>query len=889
MFVDGDVRCYNSNSGIKNYGQLIITGELRLDAYTDQWWKSYYGSVTMSNKESSLIVGGNINLYASNCMKITNGNLILNGNQKQEISNLSTPFVILENESEEGVVFKTAISVSVLFNHKQNHFTLEKGGSFVDYDGDGLLDNVDLYPTIGNPSTLHFQSNNIEFGSVSIDEIETIGGTEITVTATPTFKYEFSKWINSSGTTLSTDAEYTFVAKSDQTITAVFIKRQQPITTQTENGKINVVSSAEIESEVAVTVTENAGYIFDEASLKYNGILIENNRFIMPDEPVLITAVFNRNDAYFALKDKIDEAAAIKYNDYSAESYANPTTALSAARSGLINHITVEEGQNLIAMLQSAIDGLETKYPVSISVKNTPVLYLGIDNLREQIVVTLTYDNNTTETLTDYEIDGSDCNILGDELLQISYAGITTELIVTVQKRRIADCNFSEIVDLPFEKDTNAKQDLVITNTNGDVLTEGTDYEVQYSDNDTPGLSSVEISGKGIYEGSVVKYFNIICSHQIETVEDSPATCTQDGRKVEGCSICGAATEVIREYNDLPESAHNYANNSNISYSINRPNATKYILHFSDSTNFESNDKLKIYGADDELIGSFTGTSLSGVDIKVNSNAVTLVLQTNGSGTRYGFSLDSVDVTYQIEKVTVFPATGHDYGDWISVDETVHQRVRANDPTHVETENHTWNSGTVTNAATCTGAGEKVYTCTVCSGTKTEAIPAINHAWGAWEKINDTQHQRVCENDPSHIETKNHSWDDGAISTPATCTDDGVVIFTCTVCGAEKTEQIPAIDHAWGEWEVTKEPTCTEPGEIVRICNNDNSHTEMQYILPLGHSDIDGDGVCDSCGNALDPDTVCPLCGKEHTGINGRIILFFHKLVLRLKQMFGAS
>ena len=30
---------------------------------------------------------------------------------------------------------------------------------------------------------------------------------------------------------------------------------------------------------------------------------------------------------------------------------------------------------------------------------------------------------------------------------------------------------------------------------------------------------------------------------------------------------------------------------------------------------------------------------------------------------------------------------------------------------------HTWDGGTVTTAATCTEAGEKTYTCTVCSAT----------------------------------------------------------------------------------------------------------------------------------------------------------------------------
>ena len=41
---------------------------------------------------------------------------------------------------------------------------------------------------------------------------------------------------------------------------------------------------------------------------------------------------------------------------------------------------------------------------------------------------------------------------------------------------------------------------------------------------------------------------------------------------------------------------------------------------------------------------------------------------------------------------------------------------------------HTWDSGKITKAATCTESGTKTYTCTSCNTTKTEEIPATgNH------------------------------------------------------------------------------------------------------------------------------------------------------------------
>ena len=49
-------------------------------------------------------------------------------------------------------------------------------------------------------------------------------------------------------------------------------------------------------------------------------------------------------------------------------------------------------------------------------------------------------------------------------------------------------------------------------------------------------------------------------------------------------------------------------------------------------------------------------------------------------------------------------------------------------PTNPSTcENHAWDAGKVTKEPTCTAEGEKTFTCTKCSKTKTEKIPALDH------------------------------------------------------------------------------------------------------------------------------------------------------------------
>lgn len=79
-----------------------------------------------------------------------------------------------------------------------------------------------------------------------------------------------------------------------------------------------------------------------------------------------------------------------------------------------------------------------------------------------------------------------------------------------------------------------------------------------------------------------------------------------------------------------------------------------------------------------------------------------------------------------------------------------------------------------------------------------------------------------------------HSWDDGVVTTAATCTGTGVRTFTCTLCGQTKTENISAIGHSWGDWTVTTPATCGNPGEKTRVCANDPTHVEVEVIAATG-------------------------------------------------------
>ena len=57
-----------------------------------------------------------------------------------------------------------------------------------------------------------------------------------------------------------------------------------------------------------------------------------------------------------------------------------------------------------------------------------------------------------------------------------------------------------------------------------------------------------------------------------------------------------------------------------------------------------------------------------------------------------------------------------------------------------------------------------------------------------------------------------HSWDEGQITTPATCMAEGVKTFTCTVCEETKSEKIPAVGHGATEVRNRKDATCAAEG-----------------------------------------------------------------------------
>ena len=139
----------------------------------------------------------------------------------------------------------------------------------------------------------------------------------------------------------------------------------------------------------------------------------------------------------------------------------------------------------------------------------------------------------------------------------------------------------------------------------------------------------------------------------------------------------------------------------------------------------------------------------------------------------------------------------------------------------IPAKGHSWDKGVITTSPTCSDAGVKTYTCTVCSETKTEVLDATGHTL-----VN------IAEQ-------------------PATCTEAGHTAgVKCSVCGATISgiEEIPAKGHT----EVVDdavEATCTTPGKTEgKHCSVCNEVLVPQEEIPAkGHTEVIDEAVAATC------------------------------------------
>ena len=108
-----------------------------------------------------------------------------------------------------------------------------------------------------------------------------------------------------------------------------------------------------------------------------------------------------------------------------------------------------------------------------------------------------------------------------------------------------------------------------------------------------------------------------------------------------------------------------------------------------------------------------------------------------------------------------------------------------------------------------------------------------------------------------------HVWGEGVAEKAATCTENGLVKYTCRICGEVKTEETEKLAHQL-EILPAKNATCTEPGLTQgSVCTVCGTVVEAQReTSPLGHSPETVPGVNATCTEpGLTEGSVCRVCG----------------------------
>jgi DNA-directed RNA polymerase subunit RPC12/RpoP len=284
------------------------------------------------------------------------------------------------------------------------------------------------------------------------------------------------------------------------------------------------------------------------------------------------------------------------------------------------------------------------------------------------------------------------------------------------------------------------------------------------------------------------------------TVEETAATCTEAGKKVSTCSVCGHT-----DTETLPALGHNYVavetaptcteagyttytcSRCGDSYTQAGAPATGHSFEAWESiNNAEHSHKCSKCGITETAEHDFTVTEVPATP--------------DASGSR----------TYTCKvcgyvKIETIPPLGHNY-------------------VGVETP------------PTCTEDGYITYTCTDCGDSyRNPGAPALGHSWGAWTDNGENQ-IHTCSR-CGVTETSAHSYTETV--TEPTCTEDGKKVYVCADCGKTVTEIIPAVGHNYTETVVA--PTATEGGYTLHTCSVCGESYKDNFTDPVGPTGLKGD------------------------------------------------
>ena len=166
-----------------------------------------------------------------------------------------------------------------------------------------------------------------------------------------------------------------------------------------------------------------------------------------------------------------------------------------------------------------------------------------------------------------------------------------------------------------------------------------------------------------------------------------------------------------------------------------------------------------------------------------------------------------------------------------------------------------WQGYTVSSKGACLHTGY---------GTTENTVPATCGEAGRVDTI--------CSNCGEVVSTKEipatgaHTWDNGTVTTEPTETTPGVRTFTCAVCGATRTETIPATGVHDYQFTKNVAPTCTADGYDLYTCSGCGATEKRNPKPALGHKWDSGKVTTEPTETTPGVRTfTCAVCGATRT------------------------
>ena len=270
--------------------------------------------------------------------------------------------------------------------------------------------------------------------------------------------------------------------------------------------------------------------------------------------------------------------------------------------------------------------------------------------------------------------------------------------------------------------------------------------------------------------------------------------------------------------------------------------------------------KYELDDQDEPRIASFSKTTLKGAFAYTNPTDV--------NGNYFRFTVKGANIGTSTISVNVQLKDGS----------TVVEDMTKSIDIKVTCATHTWGAWTQTKAPTCSAAGEKVHTCSVCGETETQTVAALGHSFTNYVSDNNA----TCTADGTKTakcdrcaatntvtdagSALGHSFTNYVSDNNATCTADGTKTAKCDRCTATDTvtDAGSALGHDYKA--VVTAPTCTERGYTTHTCSRCKDSYVDSYVAALGHSYTDWVRMTDPTCTATGLDAhVCTVCHVTET------------------------